>query len=96
MVRDKGGRFLKGHAPLSKGRPKRSTEERLLAVMSDCVTDDDWRDITNKAVERAKKGDDRSRQWLTNYLVGVPKQKVEHTGEDGGRLVIELVTRSAD
>jgi hypothetical protein len=91
MVRDKGGRFVKGHAPLSKGRPKRSTEERLLAVMADCVTDEDWRDITNRAIERAKKGDDRARQWLTNYLVGAPKQQVEMTGKDGKELIFRVV-----
>jgi len=91
MVREKNGRYPKGVSGNPKGRPKRSTEERLLAVMADCVTDEDWRDITNRAIERAKKGDDRARQWLTNYLVGAPKQQVEMTGKDGKELIFSVV-----
>jgi len=35
-------------------------------------TFDVWREITMKAVEQAKRGDARARQWLSDYLIGKP------------------------
>ena len=48
----KGG-FKKGNKA-SPGRASRKTEERLLAVMSDAITDADWKEITARAVHAAK------------------------------------------
>lgn len=59
--------------------------------MADCVTNEDWRDITNRAVERAKKGDPNARTWLSSYLLGTPKQSMELTGADGRELVFRVV-----
>jgi hypothetical protein len=35
-------------------------------------TPEDWREIVGKAVEAAKGGDAKAREWLARYLVGTP------------------------
>ena len=88
--RDENGRFVKGHNG-GPGRPKRSTEEKYLTALSRHVTLKDWATIVNTAVARAKAGDSTARQWLSDYLMGKPVQKQEHSGPDGGMLRIEVV-----
>jgi len=48
-----------------------------LNVMADTVTEEDWAFITKVAVGDAKKGDYKARQWLTNYLIGTPIQRID-------------------
>lgn len=45
--------------------------------MSAAVSDDDWREITLMAIGLAKAGDDKARSWLSNYLIGAPRQQVD-------------------
>jgi hypothetical protein len=79
-MRDEKGRFVKGHPDAAKGakrgRPKRPTEERYLKAMTQCVTVDDWKKVIHTAVARAKAGDGQARQWLSDYLIGKPTQRV--------------------
>jgi hypothetical protein len=89
--RDDKGRFKKGYKG-GPGRPKREVEEYYLAIMLDEITPDDWRAITKKAVEQAKRGDQQARKWLSDYLLGLPVQRTEHSGEDGSPIqIIEIV-----
>jgi len=82
--RDKQGRFQKGKSGNPAGRPKRSTEEKYLKALRARVKLADWRAIVDRAIELAMhKGDWRARQWLSDYLIGKPMQKLEHTGEGG-------------
>ena len=46
-------------------------------ALIDTVTIDDWVQIVSKAVEEAKLGDQKSRQWLSGYLIGTPIQRAE-------------------
>src|SRR5262245_6272638 len=64
----KGG-FQKGH-PGGPGRPKRSVEQDCLATLAKAVSLKDWREITRRAVEDAKKGGNAARSWLSKHLVG--------------------------
>ncbi len=66
--RDENGKFAKGN----KGGPGRKTvvqERRLLSVLQENVSEEDWGAITRKAVEDAKAGDDRARAWLSRYCL---------------------------
>ena len=65
MSRDERGRYAKGNCG-GPGRPKAQTEEQYLTTLSETVTIDDWLAITEKAVDQAKQGDHRARQWLAN------------------------------
>lgn len=78
MDRDKKGRFAKGNPgnPNAKGRPKRNTEDKYLQALRDTVKLKDWEEITEKAIQQARKGDRSARQWLSDYLLGKPIQNV--------------------
>ena len=68
-MRDKLGRFTKGNAG-GPGRPTRRAEEEYLATMCEAVSLADWKKIVSKAVEDAKDGDGKARDWLGRYLIG--------------------------
>ena len=91
--RDDNGRFVKGNGG-GPGRPRRSTEEKDLNALTSRVTLKDWREIVDTAVSKAKRGDPRARQWLSDYLLGPPVQRLEHGGADGGP--VEIFVTYAD
>lgn len=66
--RDENGRFLQG-CPGGPGRPKRTTELQYLAVISEAVSLDDWKQIITKAVSQAKRGNRYARHFLAKYLL---------------------------
>ena len=72
-TRDKNGRFVKGYEG-GPGRPKRSTERAYLDIIASVCTPDVWKDVVNKAIEDARKGDIKAREWLSSYLIGKPEQ----------------------
>ncbi len=84
VKRDARGRFVKGHSGNPLGRAKRKTEEDFLLTLSKRVSLEDWVAIIDRAIELAKvDGDWRARRWLSDYVIGKPIQRVEHTGEGG-------------
>lgn len=87
--RDENGRFLPGHNG-GPGRPPKKREERFLQITMQACTFKDWREVVKKAVAQAKTGDSAARKWLSDYLLGPPVQRLEHTGEGGNP--IEMVT----
>ena len=72
VARDSKGRFVKGASGNPQGRLPKQTETSYLQVSESVCTFDVWREITMKAVEQAKRGDARARQWLSDYLIGKP------------------------
>ena len=82
-------RFQPGN-PGGPGRPKRTTEDRYLRSLESVVSMTDWREIVEKAVTQAKRGDSRAREWLSGYLLGKPLQRTEISGPDGGALSLNL------
>lgn len=88
---------VKGFQPgnkLSPGRPPKEREERFMEITLSAVTFDDWKEIVQKAVAQAKRGDSTARKWLSDYLIGAPVQRQEITGKDGEKL--EIVVTYAD
>jgi hypothetical protein len=43
------------------------------------VTYQDWKDIIEKAVSQAKRGNSTARKFLADYLLGPPNQRVDVT-----------------
>ncbi|MBD3299827.1 MAG: hypothetical protein GF347_00565 [Candidatus Moranbacteria bacterium] len=91
--RDSKGRFLKGNKG-SPGRAPIATERKYLASMTSVVSVDDWIEITEQAVEDAKGGNWRARDWLSKYLVGPPayaiQMQMEEIEEDSGRKIKKM------
>ena len=86
--RDDSGRFVKGQTGNPNGRPKRRTEQEYLDATIARVTIKDWREIVDKAVSQAKRGDSRARAWLSDYVLGPPSQRMQVSGPDGGPIVV--------
>jgi hypothetical protein len=76
VERDAKGRFVKGASGNPQGRLPKQTETSYLQVSESVCTFDVWREIVAKAVEQAKRGDARARQWLSDYLIGKPVSMV--------------------
>ena len=72
VARDAKGRFVKGESGNPQGRLPKQVEQTYLQVCEGVCSFDVWREIVAKAVEQAKRGDARARQWLSDYLVGKP------------------------
>lgn len=68
--RDGTGRFIAGNT-YGKGRPRRAIESDYLKALSDALTLDTWREICAGAIEAAKAGDAKAREWLSRYALGV-------------------------
>lgn len=79
MARDEKGRFLKGETGNPAGRQPKERERRFYEITLATVTFEDWREIVVRAVTDAKRGDATARKWLSDYLVGVPEQRVDVT-----------------
>lgn len=81
--RDTKGRFVKGSSGNPHGGRRSRTSQELLDAINQAVTPDDWQAIITKAVKQAKNGNPIARKWLSDYLIGVPVQRLEHTGANG-------------
>lgn len=66
--------------------PKPITVDERLSSLSQAVTGGHWVAIVRKAISQATGGDWRARQWLSNYLLGPPIQ----------RLVAEVAIREVE
>jgi hypothetical protein len=89
MVRDDKGRFGKGNEG-GPGRPRKDREVRFYEITLSAVTFDDWREIVERAVQDAKRGDQAARKWLADYLIGTPEQRVDVTS-NGNTIFVEYV-----
>ena len=98
--RDASGKFIAGHAASNpNGRAPKEREERYYQITMNACTFADWEAIVEKARDQAKKGDAVARKWLSDFLVGVPKQRVDLTSDDQPlRLLVTYAddTRSKD
>ena len=81
----------KGKAATPPDAPKKEREERFYEVAITAVSFTDWREIIEKAVAQAKRGDPTARKFLADYLMGLPTNKVEVTGAEGKDMTIRLV-----
>ena len=69
--RHNDGRFKPGNNG-GPGRPPLAKETNYLQTLQGTCTLKEWKAICRKAVEDAKAGDGRAREWLCKYLVGEP------------------------
>jgi len=91
MTRDENGRFIKGVSGNPKGRALRVAEDDFKRLIDRAVTITDWIAIIAKAKEQAVRGDNRAREWLADRRYGKAPQPLQHSGEDGGPIVHEVI-----
>ena len=91
--RDENGRFTEGHrlsVGNGGGRPKRSVEERCLAQLVKAVSEEDLDKMISVGLSRAKAGDIAWAKLLLGYLIGLPIQRTEISGPNGGKVEVNL------
>jgi len=81
--RDSSGRFVKGEYKGGPGRPRKEREDRFYEIAVTSVTFQDWKEIVARAVRQAKNGDSTARKWLSDFLMGLPIQRVAPVTPDG-------------
>ena len=93
--------FKKGQSGNPKGRPRKLPElDALLAEVlgeeKDGMTAAEA--ILKRLLQEAAKGNLRAAEILLNRAYGMPRQRLEHTGEDGGpiKTVIEFIDYEDD
>ena len=89
-LRDEHGRFVKGAAGISSGRPTKEREVKFYELTVSTVSEVDWIDIVDKAIKQAKQGDSTARKWLSDHLIGLPQQKVDVTTNGENINTIEI------
>jgi hypothetical protein len=77
--RDEKGRFIKGHTGNPNGRMPKTREIKYYELTISAVSEADWVEIVKAAVKQAIRGDNQARKWLSDYLIGMPQQKVDLT-----------------
>jgi len=93
-ARNEKGQFIKGESGNPNGRSRKEREVKYYEITQAAVTYEDWREVVRKAVQLAKRGDYQSRKFLADYLLGLPTQKQEISGNDGERIEIRLISSS--
>ena len=86
------GQFRPGN-PGGPGRPRRQTEREYLQALTECVGLAEWKAVVRRALEDARKGDHRAREWLGKYLMGSDPLLAELT-EEAERLQREYAAKS--
>lgn len=80
MVRDKKGRFIKGHPNVGAGRKPKSQEETLIQAAFSAVSPEAVKDIMQVLERKAKGGNLVAIKLYLAYTIGEPVQKTELTG----------------
>jgi hypothetical protein len=78
----KGG-FKKGKSGNPNGRMKKEKQDEYQSILYSVCTPTRWREIVEKLVAQSISGNDKARKLLFDHTLGLPAQKLEHTGEDG-------------
>lgn len=86
--RDTKGRFAAGSKG-GPGRPRRAVERDYLVKSSDCISLDDWGQIVKKAVQNAKKGDARAREFVARFVIGNPGTLQELAAKEAAGLTVQ-------
>jgi hypothetical protein len=87
-LRTENDRFAPGN-PGGPGRPKRDVEHRYLEAISEVASLESWRKIVARAVEDAKQGDARAREWLSRYLIG-DRTTVDLMHHEVGQIILQV------
>jgi hypothetical protein len=82
--------FKPGKSGNPNGRPKKSIEEVYTRSIYTAVTPEDLKEIAAMLAKAAKRGDVQAAKLLLSYIVGVPVQRNEITGADGGTVKISV------
>lgn len=75
--RDDKGKFTRGNSG-GPGRPRRKDQDSFYRALKRACTLKDFREIADKTVAQAKRGDRDARAILFKYLLGEPEQFMHH------------------
>ena len=84
---DTGHKFSVGN---HGGRKKRPVEEKFLSLLQENITPEDFAKLIQVGLARGKSGDRGWAQLLLSYLIGLPTQRIEHSGPEGGPVELSM------
>ncbi len=90
--RDEKGRFAKGN-PGGPGNPYSRQVANLRGALVGAVTEDDFKAIAEKLVERAKSGDVPATKLLLIYTIGKPEDPINQDDLDSRQTEAEASRR---
>lgn len=88
--------FKPGQTGNPKGRPRKSVEEKYLKAVYSAIKPDELKEIMVMLARAAKRGDVQAAKLLLSYVVGMPVQKNEITGADGGTVRISVKLKNGE
>lgn len=92
--RDAKGRFVKGVSGNPGGR--KASELSVWQLIDEAVTREDWLEIINRLLIRARRGDLKAIDMLLDRRFGKPVQTNLLGGEGGGPIQVEQYQRALD
>lgn len=96
-IRRRNGKFAPGTAG-GPGRPTRAAEHHYNELLRKAVSDEDWIEIVERAVEEAKRGGKygvKAREFIADRLLGKPRMPVEVSDPESQRQQRLLLLREA-
>lgn len=89
VMRDERGRILPGYTANPLGRKPKEVELDYMRQLTNFIDQDKFNEITKKLYEMAvKRGNIKAIELLLKYIVGLPVQRTELSGVDGGSINI--------
>ncbi len=92
--RDASGKFVKGNSANPGGRPR--SDLSLSALIDGAVTEDDWKFIITAQLKKARRGDHKSVEWLTDRRFGKAVQPTDNKHEGTINVIIDWDATNAD
>lgn len=97
QTRNRDGTFGPGNR-FGRGRPRRLIERDYLAVISDRISLDDWKEVVEAALKASKQGEFRAIEWLSKHCLGSSKDEtplkslavIEERGFDAAKEITSL------
>lgn len=91
--------WKKGYCPNPKGRPKTAYMEsfdnikakREMLSEATQILRDRWQEVVHAMIDAAIEGNPQAASFICNYVIGKPKEIIEHDMTDSAKKALQIV-----